>query len=782
MKRRIEISPLAQPEGQSNRRFTTHKERAQWFQERASFPLREANSEKLARARDNFAETDHKWRSVGPTNVSGRLTSIAVDPRDRQRLFVGAAAGGVWRSKDGGRHWETRWDKLASLNIGSLAIDPESPDIIYCGTGEANLSADSYPGSGVYRSTDGGDSWEIFSRGDEQSVLFPRRIGALAVVPVRPGMTRVFAGSVRHDDSDSARLIFSEVINRDIPIWQFIPNFISSENYRCHAVVTHKNSAGLVFAAIDARGVISGIWRSKDHGDTWSQLSEGLPPGERFGRTSLAMTEADPNFVYALVESREGVLGVFQSKDCGETWKTISDAHFNREQQAYYNNCIAVDPEHPEWVYCGLMNIHRTKDGGKNWEQITEAKLQLGDPRYAHSDHHALAIPKTGIIYAANDSGLDVSEDGGDHWENRSKGLVTTMFYDVDVAPSDGDFYGGGAQDNGTLIHQSGAGHGEFDRVLDADGGWMIFAPDDPENLWASSQNMDLQHHAAGGGWSGVTPYQATAEERKKVWLAFLAMDMSEGRANPRTVFAGSTRIWKTVDDGVSWQAVSEELDGSAVSAIEVASANPRFVYAGTHKGGFYRSIDGGNNWSENLGGPNLPGRIITRIESHPKKADRLMVTIGVTPADRMIVRLDRGGVVTPQKGRYSHVFISMDAGSTWHIADPGTPDATDLDQQFQLPDVPHNSLTFETRDPFRVFAATDIGVFEGRWNGSFYQWDNISGNLPNVMVTDIVYHQRTHTLTVGTYGRGIWRLKLDRKKNAAKRRATAARGAKPRR
>src|SRR6266508_1426635 len=122
IKRRIEIGPQAPPEGQLNRAFTTHKERAQWFQERASFPLREADTEKLARARDRARDTAHKWRSLGPTNVSGRLTSIAVDPRDPKRLFVGAAGGGVWRSKDGGRAWETRWDKLASLNIGALAI------------------------------------------------------------------------------------------------------------------------------------------------------------------------------------------------------------------------------------------------------------------------------------------------------------------------------------------------------------------------------------------------------------------------------------------------------------------------------------------------------------------------------------------------------------------------------------------------------------------------------------------------------------------------------------
>jgi len=157
-----------------------------------------------------------------------------------------------------------------------------------------------------------------------------------------------------------------------------------------------------------------------------------------------------------------------------------------------------------------------------------------------------------------------------------------------------------------------------------------------------------------------------------------------------------------------------------------------------------------------------------------------VLVTIGVTPADRMFIRLDtqEGGVITPQRGRYSHVFISTDAGSQWQIGDPGRPNATDLDQQFQLPDVPHNSLTFETRDPFRVFAATDIGVFEGRWNEGrkFYHWSNINGNLPNVMVTDIVYHELTHTLTAGTYGRGIWRLKLDRKKNAVKTRARARR------
>ena len=238
-----------------------------------------------------------------------------------------------------------------------------------------------------------------------------------------------------------------------------------------------------------------------------------------------------------------------------------------------------------------------------------------GQTDYAHADHHALLMPAAvpGRIYDANDGGMDVSEDSGNTWANRSTGLVVTMFYDMDVAQSNGLVFGGGAQDNGTVVTTNGSAGGFFE-LLGGDGGWLVFDPKNAGHVYSSYYNLHI-FRFRGGVNSDVSP-PASEAEQGSVWMAFIAMDPS----NSNTVFTGSTRVWRTKDDANSWTPVSPPLDGSPITAIEVAAADSKRVYVGTENGGIFRSINGGDSWSPNVSSSVLPGHTITpRCEASMK-------------------------------------------------------------------------------------------------------------------------------------------------------------------
>ena len=254
------------------------------------------------------------------------------------------------------------------------------------------------------------------------------------------------------------------------------------------------------------------------------------------------------------------------------------------------------------------------------------------------------------------------------------------------------------------------------------DGGWMVYHPQKANNVYASYYNMNITR-IRGTQRRDVSPHASNAE-KESVWMVYITLDPNK----PATVFTGSYRVWRSKDDATTWHPVSGSLDGSSISAIEVAPADSQRIYIGTENGGFFRSLDGGNTWSSNMAGPELPGVTITRLESSPTNADVLFATVA-----------NFGN---------SHVFRSDDAGAHWHDVDGG-----------RLPDVPHHAVVVSPDDPNTVFAANDAGVYVSHDLGA--TWHNLKRNLPNTMFVDLVYHQGAGTLTTATYGRGIWRLKV---------------------
>jgi photosystem II stability/assembly factor-like uncharacterized protein len=713
--------------GAPSPRLNSHKARSIWFRARAAWPMREAAVMRVVRERDLSrkrlapSQGSSQWEPIGPTNIGGRLTCVVCDPAHPDRLWVGAAGGGVWFSPDAGQTWRSLWHDQDVLNVGALAIDPVNPDILYCGTGEANLSADSYGGVGLYRTIDGGISWQLHAASEKTGL--PRRIGCIAIDPFDPKHLLV-AGVGFHEvaaDSELGGLYAS----RDGGIsWTRLP-FGSAGNYWSHSVRFHPAQRDVVLATITARGATSGIYRSDTGGEKWTHLRKGLPVPERIGRTSLAISPSNPDVVYAICadahsDSADALLGVFRSSTGGARWSDVTRQHFRTEGQMSYGNTIAVHPENPNHVICGGVDLHLSKNGGRTWTRVTRWDARRGTLHYAHADHHGLLMPAgvPGRVYDPNDGGLDVSEDGGLTWKNRSNGLAVTMYYDADVAQSDPRAFGGGAQDNGTLITTSGRADDHVE-ILGGDGGWIVFDRRDASRLFASFYNLGIYRFRNNRSVNVSPP--ATKDERDSTWMAFITADP----VNPDVVFTGSSRVWRSRDDGTTWHPVSSTLDGSSISAIEIALADNRRVYVGTENGGFFRSVDGGATWSANLAGP-LPGHIITRIATAPDRAARVYATVG--------------------NFGHGHVFRSDDGGVKW----------IDVDRQ-QLPDVPHHAVVIPEDGPETIYTCSDAGVHVSTDGGD--TWRDLSRNLPHVMVVDLVYHEPTSTLYAATYGRSLFKL-----------------------
>ena len=717
------------PTGRPGPRLSHHKGRAAWFRARVSWPLRDPSMTALIAATAKAAKRlapmpgATAWALAGPVNVGGRSTSLVCHPTDANTIWLGAAGGGVWKSTDAGGTWRKSWSSTAPQQIGALEIDPGDPKVLYCGTGEANMSADSYPGDGLYRSTNGGKTWKRLAKASKGKV--PPRIGAIAVDPF--DSKHVLLGGIGYgrlsEDNDNGGLYESK--DRGATWKQLMP---FEGHHWCHSIVFDRSTAGRVFIDVTAQGAASGLYRSEDGGAQWKHLTTGLPSSDRMGRATLAIAPSNPKVLYAFVadehsDNADALLGVFKTTNGGNSWTNVAGTHFAKEGQIGYGNAIAVHPQDPRVVICGGVDLHLSTDGGTSWTKVTRWNAQRGAANYAHADHHALAMPSAapGRVYSANDGGIDVSDDAGQTWKNRSNGLSTNMFYDVDVGQSDARVLGGGAQDNGTVVTDKADASGFFE-LLGGDGGWIVIDPREAGHIYASFQFGGM-YRFRNGAFKDVTP-PFKPDESFGIWMVYITMDPNDSNC----VYTGNHRLYRTQNDGTAWKPVSPVFDGSPISAIEVAAADSRVLYVGTENGGLFRSLDSGGTWSADLRNGMLPGVAVTRIATRATNASELYVTVA--------------------NSGNSHVFRSTNAGLGWTDIDHGA-----------LPDAPHHAVLIRPDAPNEVWVCSDAGVHLTRDNGT--TWLNATGNLPRVMVVDLVYQVATKTLVAATYGRSIWQLKL---------------------
>lgn len=672
----------------------------------------------LARGADTGA-----WQPVGPTNIGGRIADLACHPTDANILYAGAASGGVFKSTDAGATWNPLFDDESSLSIGAVAIDPANPEIVWVGTGEPNGGGGSvtYGGTGVFRSTNGGATW------DNVGLVETRYIGRIAMSVADP--TRVFVAALGSQWSPGPDRGVYRTTNAGAD-WQRV--LASTDSTGAIDLAVHPANANLVYAALwersrgptflDYGGPTSGLFRSTDGGDSWTELTNGLPSGDR-GRIGMTLCESQPSTLYAIyAESNPGAFdGLFKSTNGGDSWTQTNDGTLASLYSSYgwwFGN-VRVSPTDPNRVYALGLDFYRTTNGGTSWNSVGGSM---------HVDHHALDFAANGRIFEGNDGGMYTSLNGT-AWTKLS-GMAVNQFYAIEVNEQAPTQRYGGLQDNGTQRTMTG-GADDWGSILGGDGFRPLVDPTNAQWIFAEYQYGALHRSSNGGG--SFSPIDGSLAGRRN-WSMPVEFDPS----NSLTLVAGTDRVFRTTNRGTSWTAISPDLtDGSGggnvvfgtITTLAVAPTNASTILAGTDDANVWITTNGGTQWARV--DATIPERWITRVAFDPSNAAIGYVTVsGFKWAETQ-----------------PHVFRTTNFGAAW----------TDLSAN--LPEAPVNDLVVDPTAVSTLFVGTDFGVFRTTDTGG--SWHSLGTGLPNVVVADLELHAPTRTLFAGTFGRSMWAFDL---------------------
>jgi len=686
------------------------------------------------------------WRHLGPASFGGRIDDIEAVATRPSTIFVGAAGGGVWRSRNNGVTWDATFDAVgASISIGDIAIAPSDPNVVWVGTGEPNNRQSSTWGLGVYRSLDGGTTWQPMGLSDTHHV------GRIVIDPHDPDV--VFVAALGHlwgpnperglyRTRDGGRT-WEKVLHVDDDTG-VVDVALDADGRTMYAATYQRRRAAYGFVG---GGPGSGLWRSLDGGDSWQRLEHGLPGGAT-GRIGIAIAPSNTDIVYATIENAGG--GVFRSEDRGATWTKVSSV---TPRPMYYSQ-IRVDPTNCDKVWMLGTYLMVSIDGGKTF-------TSEGTAERIHVDHHALWIDPSdpGHMMLGNDGGLHFTWDGGETWDYINN-LPIAQFYDVDVDDRDPYWLYGGAQDNGSWATPSRTSKLigiTADDVLNLAYGDGFYATADlasPRYVYASSQNgrayrVDLETREE----KGIRPITSDPDDTLR-WS--WSTPQLRSPHDPSTVYYGAQRLFRTRDGGASWTSISPDLtrnldwrsiplmgvvrdsttlsrdDGVAAYGTVTTIAESPFaagtLLVGTDDGNVQMTTDGGGAWRDLTGRFRLPGaRWVSRVLFSRHAAGRAFVTFDGHNDDDM----------TP------YVFRTTDGGSTWTSIAGDLPAGTVV-----------RALAEHARNPRLLFAGTEFGLYVTFDGGA--RWVRAGGNLPRVRVDDVLYDERTDDVVLATHGRGF--------------------------
>jgi photosystem II stability/assembly factor-like uncharacterized protein len=725
---------------ESNNKGEKEKKPNDWFMRQRAFPFQKINHEAYITALHQAKEMktsakarrdESVWELAGPVNTGGRLTDVEMHPADINIAYIGAASGGVFKSTDKGQTWEPIFDEALSLSIGDIALAPSNPDIIYVGTGEANAGGGSlaYDGVGIYRSDDAGETWAYL--GLEES----RNVGRMVVDPTDPETVYVAAmGSLFADSPD--RGIFKT--SDGGASWQKV--LYISDSTGAIDVAIHPTNPDIVYAAMWERvrrpnrrsygGATCGIFRSDDGGDTWEELTNGLPtlPDDK-GRIGIDICTSEPDILYAIYADRVGYFnGVYRTDDGGDSWTRTND---NSLSQAYYSygwwfGRIKVDPTDPDNAFVIGFDIYRTLNGGWSWTN------QSGNN--VHVDQHAVYIHPTdnSFILLGNDGGLYTSTNTGSSW-SLNETLPITQFYTCEIDYQMPYRLYGGTQDNGTNRTTTG-NLDDWETIYGGDGFYVIVDPTNNNYVYAEYQYGGLGRSTNGGN-SFVNATSGISSNDRFNWNCPLVIDPGD----PEVLYFGTNKLYKTTNRAVSWTPISGDLtDGATpgnlayntLTTISVSPVNSQIIYTGADDGNVHITADGGTTYTNISNG--LPKRWITRVAADPVDEATAYVTVSGYRWDEF----------------QPHVFKTADYGQNW----------TDISSN--LPEAPVNDIIINPANNEILYVATDMGVYVTYDGGN--TWSVLGSNLPNVVVCDLVYHQPTNMLVAGTYGRSMYTYDLE--------------------
>jgi photosystem II stability/assembly factor-like uncharacterized protein len=711
-----------------------------WMYDQRAYPNnyidRETYQEALLETKKALADqgkrgNPEKWKLAGPINIGGRITDLALHPTEQNIMYAGASVGGVWKSTDGGINWYPVFENAGANSVGNIAIAPSEPNTLYVGTGEANgsFASGAFFGDGVWKTTDGGQSWT--HAGLEKT----NHIGRIAVDPADANRVFVAAAGVLYGKNED-RGLFRTLDGGQT--WKKV--LYLSDSTACIDVAINPQYTNTVFAATWERirypwqrrygGLTSRIYRSTDGGNSWQQLTTGLPPNsDQRGRIGLAIAPSSPNVIYASYTTNPitNVFdGIYRSSDGGNTWWKKDDGSINNVYSSFgwFFGNVRVAPDNADEVFCLGVPMFRSLDGGKSW-----AYADAG----MHVDHHALEIHPLNpdFMVDGNDGGLYLSKDGSLSWEHVEV-LPLTMFYQCEIDNLAPERLYGGTQDNGTLRTMTG-NLDDWERILGGDGFHVIVDPTDNKYVYAEYQYGNF-FRSNDGGENFTFSFSGGYDDRKN-WNTPVVIDPS----NPATLYYGSNILYRSTNRGESWGAISGDLtkglhpSGSlafgTISTIAVAPSNPKTIYVGTDDGTVQVTFDGGNTWKNISSG--IPDRYVTELAVHPADASTAFVTLsGFRHVDYQ-----------------PHILMTNDGGTTWK------------DISGNLPEIPINDVIVDPQFNDVLYIANDLGVWYSPNLGGV--WDVLGSDMPLTVVNDLVFHANTRTMVAATFGRSLQKIDL---------------------
>ena len=558
-----------------------------WFYNQRAFPDRAISPAAVEQARAAVASQsvtlrsdDREWEEAGPVNIGGRITALAVDPTDQAKIYVGTSVGGLFVSEDSGLTWAVSFEQPGGLSIGALAMSPSNHEVMYMGTGEANGSASSgaFFGNGIYRSDDGGETWQ--SKGLPES----HHIGRIVVDHNDPDKAFVAVAGHLYSKNEE-RGLYRTLDGGDS--WERI--LFVSDSTACIDVAMHPTSSDTLYAVMwerlryphvrDYGGPTSAVHRSYDGGETWEEIAQDLGIArEDRGRMGIAVSVSDPKTLYLCATQNEitnELAGVYRSDDRGDTWTLLNfeDIDGAFASFGWFFGNVRIDPTDPETAYLMGLRVHITRDGGQSWQNHTGFDV--------HVDQHDLHISSVVDEYqvAGNDGGLYLTDNAGIDWAH-VESLGNNMFYACSVDPHDNKRLYGGTQDNGTL-RTVGGQLNDWEQILGGDGFHVFVDPRDPDLIYAETQWGGLRRSENGGfTWSYIPPF--LYDEDRTNWNTPFVLDPH----NPDVLYYGSSILHRSTDRGDFWVPISDDLtnnsedypggaDAGTISTIAVSQISP---------------------------------------------------------------------------------------------------------------------------------------------------------------------------------------------------------------
>jgi len=691
-----------------------------------------------------------EYRMVGPTR-GGRVTAVAGHRSHPHAFYMGSTGGGVWKTADAGETWVPIADDiLATGSIGAIRVARSDPSVVYVGTGSAGLR-----GKGMYRSDDAGESWRFIGLEDAG------QIGAVEIHPDDPDRVYVAAlgdpfgrneergvfRSVDGGESWENVLFTSDSVGAiDIEIHPTDPDILYAGMWR------GERKPWTIISGMRESGREDGIWRSTDGGDSWEYVMLGLPSG-LIGKIDFAVSPDDPDRVYALVETKEPDEGLYRSDDAGVTWRLVSNFEPIMDRPFYYTN-VDADPTDADVVYASATGFWKSTDGGENWERRPTP----------HGDNHDLWInpddPR--IMVQSNDGGANVSLDGGDSWSTQGN-QPTAELYQVDLDNQFPYWIYAGQQDNSTLMvpsdppaEDSWAGpEGWYKAVGGCETGPVVPNPEDATIVYANCKGRFGRYsHRTGQEQQfyvgAVNLYGHNPKDLPYRFQRVVPIEVSPHDGD--IVYHGSQFVHVTTDGGRNWETISPDLTAfrperqvesgepitrditgeehySTLYVIQASPHDPNVIWAGANDGPVHVTRDGGETWTD-----------VTPSDM-PPEGRMNSIHISAHAPDKVYVAGYRY-----QLGDYRpYIYRTDDAGESWTLLTPG-------DNGIPA-DHPARAIVEDSQTEGLLFAGTEFGMFVSFDDGA--TWQSLQQNLPATPITDI--HEKDGDLVISTMGRSFW-------------------------